>query len=201
MSNYTVIGDVGDTLVSLLRDKMQGLINTSSDIVLSSPGEIETQQCRLCLFLYQIVENANLMNLGRQVVKTGTIQPAPLTLDLYYILTSFGVTSGDHVTESTIDSHKILGRAMQILYDYAILKGSILKGSLAGSEEELRVTLYRAPLEELTKLWNCFPGKLNKLSACYIVTPVKIDANRKAEDRRLPVRDGVNYQKKKSSNL
>ena len=66
MSDYTVIADVGETLVDLLKDNMQNLI-TPASIILSSPGETEAQDNpRLSLFLYQIVENAYLKNQDMQ---------------------------------------------------------------------------------------------------------------------------------------
>jgi len=199
MSDYTVIADVGETLIDLLRENMEDLI-TPASIILSSPGEIETQDYpRLSLFLYQVVENAYLKNQERQASNSTTVLYPPLTLDLYYMLTSYGSPQIADRTDRTIEEHKILGQAMRILYDNAILKGSVLRGSLAGTSEELRLTLHPASLEELNRLWNSFPDKPYKLSACYLVTPVKIDSTRKMEVRRAVERDIGYYQIRKVS--
>ena len=52
MSAYTIIGDVGETLITLLRENMTELL-TDTSIVLLSPGEsLNTSDIRLILFLY-----------------------------------------------------------------------------------------------------------------------------------------------------
>lgn len=199
MSDYTVIADVGETLVGLLRDNMLDLI-TPASIVLSSPGEVEAQDSpRICLFLYQIVENAYLKNQEMQALNPSTSLYPPLTLDLYYMLTSYGSPQIADRTDKAIEEHRVLGRAMRVFYDNAIIKGSELKGSLAGTDEELRLILHHVPLEELNQLWNSFPEKPYKLSVCYIVTPVKIDTTRTLEVKRVIERDAGYYQMKKAS--
>lgn len=199
MSDYTVIADVGETLTYLLRESMQGLI-TPASIVLSSPGEFEGQDYpRLSLFLYQVVENAHLKNQERQALNSTTLQYPPLTLDLYYMLTSYGSPQIADRTDRAIEEHKVLGRAMQVFYDNAIIRGSVLKGSLAGTSEELRLTHHPIPLEELNRLWNSFPDKPYKTSVCYLVTPVRIDATRQMEVRRVVERDSGYHQMKKVS--
>jgi hypothetical protein len=199
MSDYTVIADVGETLVGLLRDNMDDLIDRSS-IVLSSPGEVEAQDApRLCLFLYQIVENAYLKNQEMQALNSSTRPYPPLTIDLYYMLTSYGSPQIADRTDKAIEEHKVLGRAMRVFYDNTIIKGSVLKGSLAGTSEELRLILRHVPLEELSQLWNSFPEKPYKLSVCYLVTPVKIDATRTGEVMRVIEKDAGYYQMKKAS--
>lgn len=175
MGDYTVIADVGQTLIELLRENTEDLVDPAS-IILSSPGDIEPQDSpRLSLFLYQVVENAYLRNQEMSALDSTTMQYPPLTLDLCYMLTSYGFAQIVDRSDRTMEEHKVLGRAMRILYDNAILKGSVLRGSLAGSSEELRVTLLPVSLEELNRLWNSFPEKTYKLSVCYIVTPVRID--------------------------
>ena len=199
MADYTAIADVGETLIDLLREKMQDLVSSSS-IILASPGEIEAQDSpRLCLFLYQVVESPFLKGQEMQTLNSTTMQYPPLTLDLYYMLTSFGSPQIADRTERSIEEHTVLGRAMNVLYDNAILRGSVLRGSLAGTGESLKVTLHTISLDEISKLWNSFPDKPLKLSACYMVTPVKIDSARQFEARRVIEKDTDYYQIKKAS--
>ncbi len=199
MADYTAIADAGETLIDLLRENMQDLVSPSS-IILSSPGEIEAQDSpRLCLFLYQVIESPHFKGQEMQALNSTTMKYPPLTLDLYYMLTSYGSPQIADKTERTIEEHKILGRAMNILYDNAILRGSVLRGSLAGASEELKVTLHPIPIDELNKLWNSFPEKPLKLSVCYMVTPVKIDSARQVEARRVIEKETGYYQIKKAS--
>lgn len=198
MSDYTVIADVGETLVDLLKENMQDLI-TPASIILSSPGEIEAHDYpRLSLFLYQVVENAYLKNQEMQALNSDTLAYPPLTLDLYYLLTTYGSAQISDRTDRALEAHKILGRAMRMLYDNAILRGSLLRGSLAGTNEELRLTLHPLSLEDTNRLWSSFPDEPYRLSVCYVVTPVKIDTTRRMEVRRTIERDIGYYQIKKA---
>jgi hypothetical protein len=199
MSIYTAIADVGETLLNLLRENMQDLVNPAS-IILSSPGEIEAQDSpRLCLFLYQVAESPHLRNQQMQSINSITMTYPPLTLDMYFMLTSYGSPQIADKTDRTIEAHRILGRAMSILYDNAILRGSLLTGDLAGSGEELKITLFPIPLEELNRIWNSFPDKSLRLSVCYMVTPVKLDSTREMDTRRVVEQETNYYQMREGS--
>jgi hypothetical protein len=193
MSDYTVIADVGRTLVKLLQDedRMKGLVDKDK-IYLSSPAEMEEDGSpRLSLFLYQVTPNAHLRNEEMPPLDATTMQYPSLILDLYYMLTPYARTRENEL--------QILGRVMQIFHDNAILKGSVLQESLAGTSEELRIVPHPVPLEELNRLWNSFPEKPYKLSVCYIVTPVRIDATRRIKVTRVKVMDADYYRVKKAS--
>jgi hypothetical protein len=173
VSDYTVISAVSETLRKLLDDNVADV-----EPVLSSPAEIEGGASpRLSLFLYQVVEDPYLKNQERQKINSDLLQPSPLTLELFYLLTPYARTPKDE--------QQILGRVMQIFYDNATLRGSILQGALAGSDEEFRLLLHPLSIDELIKLWNAFPEKPLKLSVCYQVTPVRIESTREAEAKRV----------------
>lgn len=194
MSDDTVVADVGETLLDLLKENMQDLMGPES-IILSSPGDIEAHDYpRLGLFLYQVMENAYLKNQEMQVLDAATMTYPPLTLDLYYMLTAYSSSQIADRTERSLEAHRVLGRAMRIFYDHAILKGSVLRGSLAGTGEELRLNLHPLPLEELNRLWNSFPDEPYRLSVGYVVRPVKIDTSRTMEVRRVIEKDVGYYQ-------
>lgn len=198
MSDYTAIGDVGETLVTLLRENMSDLL-TDSSIVLFSPGESpDSVDIRLMLFLYAIRENEHLKNQTAQDQNiTHTIQP-PLSLDLYYMLTPYPSSPISDLTARTMDAHWILGRAMQILHDHSILKGSILKGDFAGTNEELRVVQTVLSIQDISQIWNTFKDTFYRLSVFYLVTPVNIDATREMEAKRVTERVLNKYQMKTS---
>ncbi len=175
MSDYTAIADVGQTLIELLRSKM-GILSLD-EIVLISPGEIEANDnVRLSLFLYQVLENVHLKNQEMQKTGSNGGKYPPLTLDLFYILTAHPSTQNGDRTGRTLDEHSILGKAMQILHDKTILKGSDLRGNLNKANIELHITLTPLNLDDLTKIWNTFQGKPFRPSVCYLVTPVEIDS-------------------------
>lgn len=184
MSEYTAIADVGETLISLLRDNMSDLIPSDS-IVLLSPADVEGQNIRLTLFLYSVVENPHLKNQEMHEIGPTELRYPPLSLDLQYLLTTYASAVIPDRTERTLEEHRILGRAMRIFYDNAILSGSVLQGGLAGTDEELRITLNPISLEELNKIWSVFPNRSYRPSISYLVTPVKIDSTHEISMQRV----------------
>jgi len=194
MANYTVIADVGETLIELLRDNMSDLIPEQDRMVLCSPGEIEDDATRLSLFLYQVLENEHLKNQEMRPVNSNALQYPPLTLDLFYMMTSYPSQQIQDRTERTLEEHRILGRAMQIFYDNGILRGSVLRGSLAGTEEELRIILATMNMENITQMWNSFEGKPYRPSVFYQVTPASIASTRQRDVDRVIRKDMRYYQ-------
>ncbi len=191
MSEYTAIADIGDTLINLLKDNMSDLINPDM-IVLLSPAEVEGQNIRLTLFLYSIVENPYLKNREGIDLHPDGLQYPPLTLDLYFLLTTYASTQIPDLTERTLEEHRILGRAMRIFYDHPVLRGSGLRGGLAGTPDELRIILNPLSLDDLNKIWTSFPNRHYRPSVSYIVTPAMIDSTRITGTKRVVVR-GMEY--------
>lgn len=184
----TAIADVGETLVELLRGKMQGLIRHGSEdsIALVSPGEIEGKDnIRLSLFLYHVEENIYLKNQEMEKIGSSALKAPPLALDLYYMLTSYPSPGIQDRTERTLDEHRILGRAMQVLHDNSVLTVSVLKGSLSAPDTALHVMVTSMSLDDMTKIWSTFKEKSFRPSVCYLVTPVKIESLIKKEVKRV----------------
>ena len=183
MASTTAIKDVGETLVNLFKSKM-GL-----DIVLGSPGEIK-EESKLSLFLFQILENIHLKNKEVQQIDSGKLKYPPLPLDLYYMLTAH---FPQETTDKTYDAHLLLGKAMQILHDNAILTVPDLYGSLKNSIDELHISLNPMKLEDITNIWNTFQDKSYKPSVCYVVTPVNIESARPPEAVTRVVSEEIKY--------
>jgi len=185
MADYTAIASVGDTLIELLRENMIDLI-TSDTIAMISPGEIEGKDnVRLSLFLYQVLENAHMKNKEMLKIDSTRVKYPPITLELYYMMTSYPSHGIQDKTERTKEEHSVLGRAMQILNDNPIVKGSALRGNLAENNEELRMTLTTLNLDDITKIWTTFQDRPFRPSVCYLVTPVKIESTREEETKRV----------------
>jgi hypothetical protein len=185
MSDYSVIAYIGQTIVELLRDKMHDLIPREQSIVLASPGEIEeNDDVRLSLFLYQVLENVDLKNQQMQIKDYETLTFPPIALDLYYMLTSYKSSSQSDLTDKTIEEHKILGKAIQILNDNSTLTGLVLRGGLE-QNKEFHMTITPMSLDDLSKIWTTFQGKPFRSSICYLVTPVMIDSGREIAVHRV----------------
>ena len=136
MSDYSIISELGDSLVSLLFSElnhdpqMTALIDSADRISLESPADLQSNNSvRLSIYLYRIVENPYLKNRFPLEGRGGTQRKPPLTLDLYYLITPLVGTPREQQI--------VLGKAMQVLYDRAILESPDLEGSLGQSGEEI----------------------------------------------------------------
>jgi hypothetical protein len=194
MSDFLVIADVGKTLTKLLWDNMKtdrqiypDILASEDDITLSSPEKMAAgNNKKLSFFLYRVIENPHLRNNEMQITDPVKLKPVPLTLDLFYLLAPN--------TDDSRKDHILLGKVMQIFYDNAIVKGSILQGSLAGTTEQLRVIHYSLPFDELIRLWESFSERSFNLSISYQVTPVRIDSTREIQTKRIIEMETSHYQ-------
>ncbi len=177
MSEYTVIYDITNTILNLIKTNTGGLLQ-QDHITAASPADIsEDNQPHLSLFLYQVNENKHLKNQGMQETNTGALQYPPLPLNLYYLMTAYA--------SSRETEHQILGKAMQILYDNTVIRGSLLQGSLAGTFEEIVLVMHPIPIEDMNKLWSMFSSKPYRLSVTYQVSTALIDSTRERSGDRV----------------
>jgi hypothetical protein len=184
MAGDTVIADVGETLVGLLRGRLWGSeLADESKVALASPAALGADtDVRLSLFLYRVSENEHLRNTDWTEVKTaaGTVDPErrrapPMALDLYYLLTAYPSEGGSDETTKTRDQHRVLGRAMQVFRDNAVVTGSDLQGSLV-ADDELRLAMEPNPTEEMFNIWNTFEETPYQPSVAYVVGPVLVES-------------------------
>ena len=184
MAKYTAIADVGQTLVSLLRDRMSDLVS-EREVALLSPAAIgANEDIRLSLYLYDVSENPHMRN-DDPALPEGTNRPnEPLQLDLRYLLTAYPSKGGSDETANTKAQHMVLGRAMQVLQDESILTGSVLEGSFGG-DESLHVSILSRTREEIVDIWSTFTEEPYQPSVAYLVTPVVVKSTREEPFERV----------------
>jgi hypothetical protein len=119
------------------------------------------------LFLFRVTENPFARNPDWQPIGTSNLIYPPLALNLFYVLTPFASTKPDE--------YSVLGEAMRIFHDNAIIKAPMLKGDLEYTDEELKVDLCQLSIEDLTRIWNAL-NRPYRLSVCYEVRIVLIDS-------------------------
>lgn len=144
--DFGVIADVSATLQTVLTNGLAPLGSVAE--VHDLQGNISTLPARLTLFLYETSEDPSARNRPRVrdiPPPDITIRKPHMALVLRYLLTPW---SGDRLTD-----HRILGRAMQVLYDNAILAGAVLQGGLAGTDQAIKITLSPLSLEERARVW------------------------------------------------
>ena len=180
MSDFTVIGDVGNTLKKLLNGDPWNGISPKPVITFKSPKEIKDEgenTNRVSLFLYQVLENPHLRNQEPQRLDDSHLSTPPLVLDLFYLVTPY--------SKGKTQEKYILGKVMQIFFDNAILSGTVLQGDLAGSNEEIRLLYNPISINDLSQIWTAFQDVAYRLSVIYMVTPVKIDSTRQLGLQRV----------------
>lgn len=126
----------------------------------------------LVLFLYRIVPNADLRNVRHLVADPDPRNPPiayenALPLDLHFMLTAGGRQRDE--ADSERDSLLRLGQAMRTLNDQPLLAGATL------DDEVVRVTLYPASSDEMSRVWALFPDQNYRTSVLYLASPVWID--------------------------
>lgn len=181
MSDYAIISELGNAIVSLLfaelnaDPQISGLIDSEDRISLESPADLENNNSvRLSMYLYRILENPYTKNRFPMDGRGGAQRKPPLTLDLYYLLTPLIGTPREQQI--------VLGKAMQTLYDRAILEAQDF--SNAAGDGAVHLVLNPVSLEELTRVWQALEIPY-RLSVCYIARVAMVDSEQ--EQFKQPV--------------
>jgi len=137
--------------------------------------EFSTKKNQLNLFLYHVEYNAAWRNMDLPgQVKPGETGHTPLALNLYYIITAYGENGSELI------GHLLLGKAMSILHDHAVLGRQEIKdickvSGLHKQVERLRITPQPLSLDEVSKLWTGLQTQY-RLSTAYEVSVVLIES-------------------------
>ncbi len=190
MSNASAIAAVTATLEAILQKE----IATDPDLTDISVTALPLDKARtgittnqLNVFLYQVLPNAAWRNMDiPRTVKPGETGMPPLALDLHYLLTAF---ARDNDTSQPFDHH-VLGKAMSVLQDHALLGPQEIQLSFPGSGLEqqvdrVRITLQPLSVEDISKLWMGFATQY-RVSVGYDVSVTLIDSTLPAKTP-LPV--------------
>jgi hypothetical protein len=189
MSNQFAIAAVTRTLRNLLNPIISGdysvvpedsrptaeILITTLPLDKARNGDDSRNQ--LNLFLYHTAPNTAWRNMNiPQRVRPGETGFPPLALNLHYIITAYGQENNELV------AHLLLGMAMGILHDHAILDREEVETAFAVSDlhkqiERIRLNPQSISLDETSKLWTGFQAEY-RLSAAYEASVVLIDSLR-----------------------
>ena len=194
MSNALAIAATTATLRNLLAEEIPkadtglppGITVTTIplDVAAKAPNEDKPS---LNLFLYQTVLNSAWRNQDMpRTVRPGETGAPPLALNLHYLITAYGK---DDVDRGNL-SQRVLGAAMSVLHDHAMLTRDEINivskdSGLDEQFERLRITPLATTVEDLSKLWMIFQTQY-RISMAYEVNVVLIDS-RLAVNAPLPV--------------
>jgi hypothetical protein len=190
MSNAKAIAAVTATLQAILGTEIASDPDLNDTTVTALPldkarGTITSNQ--LNLFLYQVLPNGAWRNVDMPTsTRPGERGYPPLALDLHYLITAFG---RENDTSQPFDHH-ILGKAMSVLYDHALLGPDEIRIAFPGSDVEnqpdrVRITFQPLSLEDISKLWMGFATQY-RVSIGYDVSVTLIESAQ-ATTTALPV--------------
>jgi hypothetical protein len=186
MSASTAIGLVSESLRNLLKRKMT--LQPQVEVTILAPDEPGDPR-RINLFLYRVLENPTLKNLDWQVKRTAPsrIAPPPLSLNLYYLMTPYAQTASD---TGNATSHAILGEAMRVLHEHAVVPQDELVQDLRGAAEQIKIMLTPLDPDELGRVWSTFSQPF-RLSVMYEVSVVQLELHSERPMNKRVQRTGV----------
>jgi Pvc16 N-terminal domain/IPT/TIG domain len=170
MSQSTAIGMVSESLRALLAGEMR--LTPSVPVTVLAPDEAGGER-RINLFLYKVQENVSLKNLDWQVKPAAptSVTLPPLSLNLFYLLTPYA--ANDPQTGNAV-AHEILGEAMRVFYEHAVVPDDYLVAGLQDSREQIRIMLNTLNVDEMSQVWHTFSHPF-RLSVVYEISVVQLD--------------------------
>lgn len=180
MGNYTVIADVGQALVRLLRLHMaeEGILRTEQ-VGLCSPRDFGDYRLGICL--YDIQQSNRVPYEGRRLRGENIQTNASMYLDLYYLIIPF-VTSDWRYRAA--EEQRLLGKVLQVLWDYPLLNTRTYETEERVGVHTIQLELPGVELEEQTKIWNSLNE--NRRNAVYCrVAAVELESTRSKMVKRV----------------
>ncbi|GAA2623977.1 Pvc16 family protein [Paractinoplanes durhamensis] len=183
MSASTALGMVSSSLRNMLIGELE--LGLTVGVTVLSPDEAASSDRRINLFLYRVQENPFLRN-AEPSVRPGNppvLIPPPLSLTAHYLMTAY---APNDTQTGNATAQQILGEAMRVFHDFAVVPPVYLDAGLITAREELRVTLGTLDPEQIGQLWSTFT-KPYRLSVLYQVSTIQLDA-RPDDDTAVPQR-------------
>ncbi|SEV88209.1 DUF4255 domain-containing protein [Natrinema salifodinae] len=189
MAAPTAIQETTNLLLKLLRLRLarnndDELLNKEQIQPIPPTAVDDESTVRLTIYLFGVSKTGSL-NTGTTRVSENRKEKSPLGLELRYLLMAF--PSGEDGRDGVLDQHRLLGLAMQTLYDAETIEPEELPDALG--DERVTVTLEQRDPTELTDLWATFPELPLHPSATYAVRPVRIPSTQSTPFERVSERD------------
>lgn len=180
LASYTIIADIGNAIVQLLRDNLvPAIIISTENIGLCTPSD--KGDIILGVNLYDVRENQDIVPTGMMAKGVRQLKYPSTFYDLYYMITAY---SASDIKFRAAEDQKILGKVLQVLKDHPTFTAEQLGSELTNSQYVPKIELLHLENEEKVKLWHV-PDMPYKLSLFYKVYPVEIESNRVKEVTRV----------------
>ena len=139
------------------------------------------------LYLYHVAEDSHYRNLVGNLSDARPVQTKPMSLILYYILTTHHEVSAGF---DTVTEQRLMGYALKTLHDYAVIDEDteiggtqVLHTDLRGRDNRLEITLRQVSPEDSIAFWSAEDRQTARLSAYYEVRYALLEPE---PPRRLP---------------
>ncbi len=172
MADYTIISDVSNYILSVLRNKMcPEPIPSPNNIEVSSPASQDVDYI-MGLYLYDIKEDDTVAPLP--TIRRGKLQlqPPPKPYSLYYMVF---INSGGQAGLKDQDFQKIIGKCAQIVSDNNSVLPNQLQNWLDTQEPPIVLTQSKISLEEKVRVWSAI-NKPYQISLFYKAAPVFVSS-------------------------
>jgi hypothetical protein len=178
MSEGSVIETVSEIMISLLERELKKPPSGGFSVTLKSPvEEMENEDTqRVNLFLYRILENAELRNQPWIREGNNRLRYPPLFLNLHYLLTPYAKTQKE--------VHRIMSDSMRVFHDYSNQDLSV--GDKPA--HQLRIVLEPLSIEDIFKIWRALKRPY-RLSVSYCVQVARIDSKKDKKVEPVKERD------------
>lgn len=184
MAGYTIIADIGNAIVQLLRDHLvPDIIINTENIGLCTPSD--KGDIILGVNLYNVEENPDIVPTGMTAKGVKQLKYPSTFYNLYFMITAY---SASDIKFRAAEDQKILGKVLQILKDHPTFTAEQLGSESANSQFSPKIELLWLENEEKIKLWHV-PDVPYRLSLFYKVYPVEIESARVKEVSRVVAAD------------
>ncbi len=172
MANVWAIHSVGNSIVTYLRNSYPQQINgvdlpaCAFELVSGGQlaGELE-ETTRITLYLYRISVNEHARQTRRP--GAGSDTPAPLCLDLHYLLTAWAA--------NPLDEQVPMAWAMRQLHRVPVLDQALLSPEGGwGADETVQILPTELSNEDIMRIWDALEPSY-RLSVSYVARIVRLD--------------------------
>jgi hypothetical protein len=188
--SYLAIGSVTKSIAALLAGKLNKPplmgANVTLRVTTLPPDDGRVDEADgVNLFLYRVSESPFSKNIEWRGDRAGSVKSKrpPLALSLHYLLTAYA-KKGDGTAQDDITAHQILGNALSILHENAVLNdihdsefdadlNINFAAELRSSFEKVTISPVPISMEEFSKIWTGL-SKAYRLSVAYEVSLVQI---------------------------
>ena len=174
MADFSIISDVSNEVLKLLRENIcPELIQSPESIALAAPTD-KNADFQLGLYLYDIQELREYQQQDMIRLRGNMTQSPPKPLTLYFALY---MNTKSQLMSNVENEQRILGRAIQVLMDHAILYDT-------GEDEDTSASITLLSYEEKTKIWSVLSIPY-QLGIYFSVSPVLLSSRRIRSFRRV----------------